>query len=201
MRIVWVIAIYTVYGRKLIDDNMTKQITQERRAEILNTAKEYWSYIIATFQPDTKHRADIMPNITIKRAKRWHGYTLWDEPENMAGMNITTHTITLWLNSHKLNDELKLVLIHELIHARGYNHGIIKGLKFYSHSGDKLSAVVLKGIKILEADKTLNEIELNYNGLTYKQGKKIPEWRNFSNSQIAYSSGLVGKRKTIIIKR
>ena len=92
---------------------MSKQITQERRDEILNTAKVYWDYIGSTFIPDTKHKADLMPSITIKRAKRWHGYTLWGEPDNMAGMNITTHTITLWLNSHKLNDALKLLLIHE----------------------------------------------------------------------------------------
>ena len=170
---------------------MAKQITQERKDEILNTAKEYWGYITASFLPDSNHRADIIPAITIKRAKRWHGYTLWGEPDNMAGMNITQHKITLWLNSHKLNDELKLVLIHELIHARGYNHGIIKGLKFSSHSGDKLSAVVLKGIKILEADKTLKEIELSFNGLTYKKGA----------GGTAFRSGLIGKRKTIIIKR
>ena len=174
---------------------MSKQITQERRTEILNTANVYWGYISSTFIPDTKYRtkyrADLMPSITIKRAKRWHGYTLWGEPDNMAGMNITTHTITLWLNSHKLNDELKLVLVHELIHARGYNHGIIKGLKFSSHSGDKLSAVVLKGIKILEANKTLNEIELNVNGITYMKGA----------NGTAFKSGLIGRRKTIIIKR
>ena len=175
---------------------MSKQITQERRDEILNTAKVYWSYISSSFIPESKHRTDLIPNIIIKRAKRWHGYTLWSEPDNMAGMNITTHTITLWLNSHKLNDELKALLIHELIHARGYNHGIIKGLRFSSHSGDKLSEVVLKGIKILEADKTLGEVELNVNGVTYKCSKK-----RIIGQNVAYSAGLIGRRKTIIIKR
>lgn len=47
---------------------MSKQITQERRQEILNTANEYWRYITASFMPDTKHRADLMPTINIKRA-------------------------------------------------------------------------------------------------------------------------------------
>ena len=170
---------------------MAKQITQERRDEILNTAKEYWSYITASFITDTKHRSDLMPSITIKRAKDWHGYTRWGKLDNMVGMNITQHTITLWLNNHKLNDGLKALLIHELIHARGYNHGIIKGLKFSSHSGDKLSAVVLKGIKILAADKTLNEVELNVNGVTYMKGA----------NGTAFKSGLIGRRRTIIIKR
>ena len=36
MRIVWVIAIYTVYGRKLIDDNMTMQYGYKRCEFILS---------------------------------------------------------------------------------------------------------------------------------------------------------------------
>ncbi len=39
-----------------------------------------------------------MPNITIKRAKRWHGYTIWGESDNIAKMNITQHEITLSSN-------------------------------------------------------------------------------------------------------
>ena len=177
-------------------DKMAKQITQDQSNEILNTAKEYWSYITSSFMPDTKHRANLMPSITLIRSRGCHGYTLWDEPNNMLGMNIIQHEITLYLDSRKLNDKHRLILIHELIHARGYEHGVIKGLKFSSHSGDKLSEVVLKGIKILQSDKTLNEIELNYNGLTYIQGKK-----RITEQGITHSSGLIGKRKTIIIKR
>ena len=104
--------------------------------------------------------------INIKdKYRKVRGKTNWNENKKILSINTTRHDVFLYLNKNKLNSKMKLTLIHELLHARGYNHGYIQKLKFSSHSyNDQVSKAVLKGIMILEKGKTIREIKINVNG-------------------------------------
>ena len=173
---------------------MRKHLTEDEIKEINNLAETYWKYIVASFSPNNKYISNIMPSIEIKRKKHLAGITYWNDEEEILGMNITNHHIELFLTKNKPNLKIKQTIIHELIHARGYNHGYIQKLKFSSHSGDELSKIVLKGIMILEKDKNLQETTINANGSVYKNN-------NFGFLTYTNTSNLIGKRTSITIKR